>query len=1036
MFHYFGTAQNQRGDALKGWQVEVITISTGDVVNIYSDENSTPVIGNRVITDDAGNFDFFVESGTYSLKFYDTTGAHQRTQRYLPMYGDVAADVLTARDEAIVAQTAAEAAQTGAEAAQAAAGSARDGANAAAVASQDYFPGARSYVPQGAATGAATISTAGTGGTNGTFDLAFSGGNFAVNPTGTFTVSGGAVTAITITGPGLYIGNAISNPTLSFAASAGLTGAAGTFNTVYLKTAGQYWLTDTSPASGYLSLFQNQANAAVEIDAQFDPMSAGAAAASAAAAAAQVALLQATQTIGRPVGSTLVTGAGAANAGTYVFANALQFDANGNSSLRLWNRSSSAQTIKLRRYTVSSGTATPVSGSAWVSVTVPAGPGAFTIDTTANGFLEGEAVGISMGAAFLAYVTGSTGDSGGYYTTATVDADAFSASLVTNIQLQIGIDMPFQYVTTERVQTIEADVVTAQESATTANAGLGDLGDQTSLIVEDHSGTAQFAGVDFGGWAGVVELADTPVGTIIKRIGFDGIYVAGTATKINLKVYSRANTETAAPPTNCTLVFDQDYTLASLGLTAGATDRKSIMMEFPTSFTTASGQGLAYRWEAQDGASARVASSAGYLSDSTATASERGWYYSTTGASTYTAVASPNRLAVRVARDGYSSILKSDFMASASLSALSVAGTTVTIAGSIRRNGNDYPFSSDVSLSLAASGKERMDKIVVDRSTLAVSAVSGSARDAQLDSLEWQGATPSNAILVARARVGDTRITAQDASNFRGLIKVGTEGEVAAYIERNRRILRKVIGKAMRGGAIKLGGYGDSITAIQSSTPPYTANGTMRDRALTYLSNYPSDTLATLTLYDTGDGAGTVHTRLGWNWKIKAALENLGATVTYNNYGIGGTTSENTTNNGLDPARIAVPRDDGLDVVVIAFGMNERGQSYTYANILNMIKQFQDVGTACIVMGVPRPNANQSVSAWRMTNDQLEAAAIDGGAAYVSTVAISDDRNLAGIGVPAEALASANTTTGGNNHPGIYELEVYGDSAVMQLGLT
>ncbi|MGE8135733.1 sialate O-acetylesterase [Novosphingobium subterraneum] len=192
---------------------------------------------------------------------------------------EAAADsAVQAAQDAEVSADSAEADRIAAEAAQAAAESARAGASAAVAASQDYFPGARSHVPQGAVTGAATISTAGTGGTNGTFDLAFSGGNFAVNPTGTFTVSGGAVTAITITGPGLYIGNAISKPTLSFAASAGLTGAAGTFNTVYLKTAGQYWLTDTSPASAYLALFQNQANVAVEIDDQFDPMSAGAAA--------------------------------------------------------------------------------------------------------------------------------------------------------------------------------------------------------------------------------------------------------------------------------------------------------------------------------------------------------------------------------------------------------------------------------------------------------------------------------------------------------------------------------------------------------------------------------------------------------------------------------------------------------------------------------------------------------------------------------------------------------------------------------------
>lgn len=234
------------------------------------------------------------------------------------------------------AHAAAVVAQSNAETARDAAGNfrdeseaARNAANGAAVAAQQYFPGARLHVPQGAVTGAATISTAGTGGTNGTFDLAFSGGNFAVNPTGTFTVSGGAVTAITITGPGLYIGNAISKPTLSFAASTGLTGAAGTFNTVYLKTAGNTWLTDTDPPSAYLSLFRNESNAAVEIDAQFDPMSAGAAAdavasiANVASDAAVAATAVYRQQLFNPAASTdgfFVAADGALSANTNYFA--------------------------------------------------------------------------------------------------------------------------------------------------------------------------------------------------------------------------------------------------------------------------------------------------------------------------------------------------------------------------------------------------------------------------------------------------------------------------------------------------------------------------------------------------------------------------------------------------------------------------------------------------------------------------------------------------------------------------------------------
>ncbi len=67
------------------------------------------------------------------------------------------------------------------------------------------------------------ITNAGSGGANGTFALAFSGGTGS-GAAGTFTVAGGGVTDITITNPGAYT----VLPTLSFAASSGLTSAAAT----------------------------------------------------------------------------------------------------------------------------------------------------------------------------------------------------------------------------------------------------------------------------------------------------------------------------------------------------------------------------------------------------------------------------------------------------------------------------------------------------------------------------------------------------------------------------------------------------------------------------------------------------------------------------------------------------------------------------------------------------------------------------------------------------------------------------------------
>lgn len=82
-------------------------------------------------------------------------------------------------------------------------------------------PGYTSQQQQGLAD--PVISTPGSGGANGTFALAFTGGT-GTGAAGTFTVTGGAVTAIALTNRGVYT----VAPTLSFAASSGLTSAAAT----------------------------------------------------------------------------------------------------------------------------------------------------------------------------------------------------------------------------------------------------------------------------------------------------------------------------------------------------------------------------------------------------------------------------------------------------------------------------------------------------------------------------------------------------------------------------------------------------------------------------------------------------------------------------------------------------------------------------------------------------------------------------------------------------------------------------------------
>lgn len=116
MFHYINTCTTEKGDALVGWQVECVQLADGiTTVPIFADESGTPIvtvsgIANRALVDDAGNYDFFVPEGNYSLRFYDRTGVSQGGVRYLSMYGAGAAGAAASAAAASAADAAAYAA--------------------------------------------------------------------------------------------------------------------------------------------------------------------------------------------------------------------------------------------------------------------------------------------------------------------------------------------------------------------------------------------------------------------------------------------------------------------------------------------------------------------------------------------------------------------------------------------------------------------------------------------------------------------------------------------------------------------------------------------------------------------------------------------------------------------------------------------------------------------------------------------------------------------------------------------------------------
>jgi hypothetical protein len=229
-----------RAIALVGYFVRVIDTGTGNVVTLASDNGGTPIettsgVANMCKTDDRGGSSFYVAFGSYHLDIYAPDAATFVFRLTNVDMGEATAIASSAASSAQASaatatanaaqtsadrtQTGADRTQTGADRTQVAADRASADASAALALSASGVAGAypnayASALPRGVTS--TTSLVAGSGGTNGTFALGFSGGSIT-GMAGTFTVAGGALTAITITNPGL--GTGTTPPTLGFTAS-------------------------------------------------------------------------------------------------------------------------------------------------------------------------------------------------------------------------------------------------------------------------------------------------------------------------------------------------------------------------------------------------------------------------------------------------------------------------------------------------------------------------------------------------------------------------------------------------------------------------------------------------------------------------------------------------------------------------------------------------------------------------------------------------------------------------------------------------
>jgi hypothetical protein len=271
---------NLNGAVSAGSTYEFYEAGTTTPKTVYSDAAETVPLGTVVTSDSAGRFPTIFISDIFKVVFKDSDGVEIYTQDNIN-----AADFSAAATAAAAARASEEAAalsETAAADSETAAGVSETNAAASEVAaalSEANAAGseANASASELAAEAAAQIaamgsdqlyaSTAdalskgvysltslvgGTGGTNGTFALAFSGGA-GTNAAGVFTVAGGIVVSYEITSRGRGYTSA---PTVSFAASAGLSGASATAVIAVNRAVGQYFGVPVSGSTDSMILYR------------------------------------------------------------------------------------------------------------------------------------------------------------------------------------------------------------------------------------------------------------------------------------------------------------------------------------------------------------------------------------------------------------------------------------------------------------------------------------------------------------------------------------------------------------------------------------------------------------------------------------------------------------------------------------------------------------------------------------------------------------------------------------------------------------
>ncbi|MBA6099421.1 hypothetical protein H4C80_20160 [Pseudomonas juntendi] len=378
--------------------------------------------------------------------------------------------------------------------------------------------------------------------------------------------------------------------------------------------------------------------------------------------------------------------------------------------------------------------------------------------------------------------------------------------------------------------------------------------------------------------------------------------------------------------------------------------------------------------------------------------------------------------------------------------------------------GVDYAYTENGKLALINSGpaisatvkfvgyKERYDLVAYNLVSQSLVIRQGTERRITAHEDLYRAKPQSGDIPLYSVYVVGSRIQAMiDVSEWRGVRNRESGAEQVALRQQNRYRLRRFITKLNRGDGVIVTGYGDSNTALGGARGDDSAYLPNRPNVDTYvfqgdylLSAFEADfRVAYLAAVGQVTVNGQVRYKTSPNWSVIdkicsgygykfAADRNPGSReVVYLNQGIATSTSGNTAQGGTTPARLAAMLNPAgyrtPDLVIVAFGMNDRTDAAYVSNIEQIITAAKNAGADVIVVGPHLTNtfsASFTKESWHLVQRRLMECADRMDVAFMPCELFYAGKNRGYTGLSDYSLTRANFA----NHPGPSEYRMFGEA--------